>query len=196
MTESLTTTSLLASVTERLLKSGYSRIRESKLEAFGLVDARGFEDPYGIVVVVAWKTCEALLREWTRAQSVLIELISAHYSRSDSKAWDGYVVLLTAAEPSSEQTRALDLLRYNTAHARKIVATGDELRTISDVEWVVATLLPLKVGNGVAQPSSVLEQLPDIIADDNVPRYIVEDVVAAHAAGRPLMEAIHRHSET
>ena len=161
-----------------------------------MVDARGFEDPYGIVVVVAWKTCDALLDEWTRAQSVLIELISAHYSRSDSKAWDGYVVLLTAAEPTSEQARFLDLLRYNTAHARKIVATGNELRTISDVEGVVATLLPLKVEMGIAQASSVLEQLPNIIADDNVPRYIVEDVVAAYADGKPVMEAIHRHSET
>ena len=106
------------------------------------------------------------------------------------------MVLLTAAEPTPEQTRALDLLRYNTAHARKIVATGTELRTISDVEWVVATLLPLEVEMGIAQPLSVREQLPDIIADDNISKYIVEDVVAAYADGRPLMEAIHRHSET
>ena len=196
MSGSLTTTSLLAIVTERLLESGYSRIGNSRLEAFGMVDARAFEDPYGVVVVVAWKTCDALVDEWTRAQSVLIELISAHYSRSDSKAWDGYVVLLTAAEPTPEQTRALDLLRHNTAHARKIVATGTELRTISDVEWVVATLLPLEVEMGIPQPSSVLEQLADIIADDNVSKYIVEDVVTAYADGSSLMEAIHRHSET
>ena len=196
MTGSLTTTILLATVTERLVESGYSRISESRLEAFGLVDTRAFEDPYGVVVVVAWKTCDALLGEWTRAQSVLIELISAHYSKTDSKAWDGYVVLLTGAEPTPEQTRALDLLRYNTAHARKIVATGTELRTISDVEWVLATLLPLDVEMGIAQPSSVLERLPDIVADKDVSKYIVEDVVAAYTDGRPVMEAIHRHAET
>lgn len=196
MTDSLTTTSLLASATELLLASGYSRTAESKLEAFGLADARVFEDPYGVVVVVAWTTCDVLVKEWVLGQSLLIELISAHYSRDDSKAWDGYTVLLTAAEPTPEQARALDRVRHDTFHARKIVATGFELRTISDVSWILAPLLPLQVEAGLGLPASVLDSLPDIVTDEHVPRKVVEAVAGAFVDGTPLMEAIHQHSGT
>ena len=196
MTVSLTTTSLLASVTELLLASGYSRTTKGEAEAFGLTDARVFEDPYGVVVVVAWTTCDALVDEWMLGQSLLIELISAHYSRDDAKRWDGYAVLLTAAEPTRDQALALDRVRHDTSHARKIVATGIELRTISDVSWILATLLPLEIETGLALPPSVLEWLPDIVVDDHIPRAVVEDVAAAFADGMPLMDAINRHSET
>lgn len=195
MTDSLTTTSLLASVTELLLASGYSRVAESKIESTGLEDARAFEDPYGVVIVVAWTTCDALLDEWARGQSILIELISAHYSRRDSKAWDGYTVLLTTAEPTQQQALALDHVRQDTSHTRKIIATGVELRTISDVFSVLATLLPLDIDTGIALSPSVLESLPEIVKDEYVAREVVKSVATAFTDGTPLMEAIHRHME-
>ena len=195
MSESLTATSLLATVTELLLDSGYRQVSGSQIEANRLTDVRVFEDPYGVVVVVAWPTCNALLEEWARGQSLLIELISAHYSKHDSKAWDGYTVLMTPAEPTQKQALSLDHVRHDTSHARKIIATGVEIRTISDVAGTLATLLPLEIDSSVAVMPSILESLPEIVKDEYVPQKVVEDVVIAFADGTPLMEAIHRYTE-
>ena len=106
--------------------------------------SRVFEDPYGIVAVHVFDSWRQLTEQWPVAQGRLVELISEHLTRPEPKAWEGYLVLLTPGLlPPTQRTRLNDL-RYDTHRVRKLVATGDDLATLEDVQ---GTLLPLSPGD-------------------------------------------------
>ena len=63
---------------------------------------------------------------WLQAQAALVDLISAFFHRSDAKAWEGYLVLLTPSVLPHDAALEVTEIRRNTTHVRKLVATGDE----------------------------------------------------------------------
>ncbi len=192
MTQTLTTTSVLASATDKLTAAGYSVIAESKLGDWRSGEIRGFEDPYGIVLLSVWDTWSALSREWTNAQSALVEMISAHVPRTVAKAWDGYLVLLCVGPLGTSGRDEVDRIRYDMRHTRKLVATSDEMQTLGDIERILSPLLPLRTEIIGRQEETVLELLPSLTDASKVPPESVKNLVEAFRAGRPLVSAIHK----
>src|SRR5690606_7229189 len=105
--------------------------------------------------------------EWLDAQADLVELLSRRLSRSAPKAWDGYLVLLCAGEPLDRQS--IVQIERDTTRVRKIVATGDLLRTSNDVARVLDLLLPLKLPDDLSALEDILESLPELLAESANP---------------------------
>jgi len=98
---------------------------------------------------------------------------------------------LTPSLAPSEGTE-IEALRYNTTRLRKIVATGDDLRTPTDVERVVRPLLPL--GQEQARPSqeSALDLLPKLLADQGISKETTRLLIEAFREQSPLLERLHQ----
>jgi len=186
-TESLTTTNLLACATELLSSGGYRRAQAISAQQWPAANAGVFEDSFGIVAVIIYDTWRDLESTWSDAQAAFVELISRQFSSSDAKAWDGYLVLLTpAAGPYSGVTN----IRYDTSRVRKLVATGDELKTLADVERALLPLLPLDTEVPLGEEESVLEMLPQILSNRNVPEGAVRAVLQGFEEQQPLMDRL------
>lgn len=188
----LSASSLLAAVSEFLADGGYNRIEGAREHDWGSMGARLFEDPYGIVAVVVYDTWSDLFTAWPNAQATLVEIISKHLSQSEAKAWDGYLVLLTPGMPSGDGRKAADAIRNDTSRVRKLLATGEELRSLADVERAVLPLLPLAESE-LEEQRSVLEMLPPLLAQKGVPEDAVRVVVEAFAEQHPLVESLHAY---
>jgi hypothetical protein len=189
----LTSTDILAAASEALVLGGYRRIADS---VSGKIagSARIFEDPYSVVQLVVYETWTDLETNWTDAQGVLVELISKYVVSTEPKAWDGYLVLLTPSIlPTAAREQAIQI-KNNFNRVRKFLATGDELKTTSDVERLLLPLLPLagEVPRG-DQSSRVLDFLPEILSKRGIDRAAVETLVTAFAAHQPLLENLHRY---
>src|SRR5713226_4374568 len=96
----LTAASLIAEASRVLERSGFSGVRPKSSLTWPSPQARVFEDVCSIVCVVAFDTVNDLLTLWSEAQAVAVELISGNVSRGEGKSWDGYLVLLTGAQPA------------------------------------------------------------------------------------------------
>jgi hypothetical protein len=193
MTESspaFTPTDLIAAASQVLSAGGYHPIRQTFPE-WDTPTSRLFEDEYNVVGIVVFDTCAELLRTWPDQQGSLVEVISRHVGQGESKSWDGYLVLLTPSLAPSEGTE-IEALRYNTTRLRKIVATGDDLRTPTDVERVVRPLLPL--GQEQARPSqeSALDLLPKLLADQGISKETTRLLIEAFREQSPLLERLHQ----
>ncbi|GIK77430.1 MAG: hypothetical protein BroJett022_11200 [Actinomycetes bacterium] len=192
----LTVTDLLAAASETLESSGYARVA---LDGRELEGGRLYEDPYGVVAINVYDSWATLAGEWTEAQAELVELMSEHLSSADAKAWEGYLVLLTPghADPGADADQ-LESIRYDTSRVRKLIAAGDELTRLADVERVLLPLLPIDGGvTDVDQERSVLDLLPTLIRSEDVDQGAVGAVVAAFQEHEPLLEALEawRQSE-
>jgi hypothetical protein len=186
----LTPTDLIASATGVLVGGGYRPIRDGFPE-WNTDSARLFEDEYGVVGLAVFSTFSDLLRSWTGLQGSLVEAISARVGRSESKAWDGYLVLLTLGTPPSDRSE-VEGVRYDTSRLRKIVATGDDLADGMDVERFLRALLPLRPQVSEVSGESVLDLLPDLLAANNIDRETTNVIVRAFLDQKPLMEELHR----
>jgi hypothetical protein len=138
ITESLTTTNLLAAATKLLSNGGYTRAQTLTGPQWPAANAGVFEDSFGIVAVIIYETWRDLESTWSEAQAAFVELISKQFTSNDAKAWDGYLVLLT---PAAAEYSDVTKIRYDTTRVRKLVATGDELKTLADVGRVLLPLL-------------------------------------------------------
>ncbi|SRR6266478_3442808 len=190
---SLTSTDILAAASEALVLGGYRRIGESVSEKIAGT-ARIFKDPYSVAQLVVYETWTDLESNWTDAQAVLVELISKYVVSTEPKAWDGYLVLLTPSIlPTAAREQAIQI-KNNFNRVRKFLATGDELKTTSDVERLLLPLLPLAgdVPRG-DQSSRVLDFLPEILSKRGIDRAAVETLVKAFAGHEPLLENLHRY---
>jgi hypothetical protein len=190
MDVSLTTSQLLAAVSERLDSGGYTRI--SPDEGW-TSNVRLFEDPYAIVAVLAFETWDDLTEGWPDAQGVLVELISAHLTRPEPKSWDGYLVLLTPGVPPSTARSQLAAIRYDTNRVRKLVAAGDELRTLDDVEQALLPLLPLEVESQVESAPALLERLPALLAERGIDVRAARAAIDAFASNESILERLHQY---
>jgi hypothetical protein len=153
--------------------------------------ARVFEDAFGIVAIVAHDTWESLSTIWQDDQARFVELLAEAVDRSDAKAWEGYLVLLTPGTPtgSQEQRIARDI-RYDTSRVRKLVGTGHELKTISDVERLLVSLLPLPPAELAEVSGSVLESLPPLLEPQGVPAELTLRLIRAFEQQTSLLTAL------
>ena len=188
----LTATSLLAAADRTLLEGGYQRVSESVLASWPRDGVRVYEDPYCVAAVAVYETWNDLATQWIQLQEALVDLISHFWNRSDAKAWDGYLVLLTPATP----TTALDAesIRYNTSRLRKLLATGDDLRLLADVTRVLAPLLPLEpvVQSG---EETALGMAPRLLAQHGIDEQAARVLVEAFEKQTGLLEALHHYGE-
>ena len=190
-TESLTTTNLLAAASGLLLSGGYQQVHERSVDdRWRASNVRLFEDRFGIVAIVVYETWRDLLSRWPDAQAALVDLISQNVSSNDAKAWEGYLVLLTLGVGSHSE---VNTIRYDTSRVRKLVATGDDLRILADVERALLPLLPLGDVPLVAEQDSALEMLPQLLQRRNIPEEAVRLIVLAFREQQPLLEQLHRY---
>lgn len=191
-TNLLTTTNIMAAVSQILRNGGYTRIDEDSLPSFWSSERiRLFEDPYSIVAVVVYETWKNLSSDWMKAQAALVELISEHVPRDDAKAWDGYLVLLTPSIAPSQADVAK--IRYDTSRVRKIVSTGEELKRLSDVEISLLPLLPFGEEGQAHEEESILDILPGLLAEKGIAEEAVRVIIEAYYEQQPLVERLHNY---
>jgi hypothetical protein len=183
-----TPTDLIAAASQTLTEGGYQQVHRPEWDT---PSSRLFEDEYSVVAVVVFDTCSELLSAWPDLQGSLVDAMSLHVGRGESKSWDGYLVLLTPGlAPSGEAE--VEAVRYNTTRLRKLVATGADLRTPTDVERVLRPLLPLGQERGTLNQASSLDLLPKLLADQGIPMETTEALVAAFRAQSSLLERLHQ----
>jgi hypothetical protein len=187
--EALTTTQLLAAAAEVLESSGYQAAPTP--DSWDSSTARLFEDAYGIVAAVTFETWADLAEQWPDSQAALVDVMSAHLSRPDPKAWEGYLLLMTPSAPPLVDRSKVTAIRYNTDRVRKIIATGDELLAVNDVRAALLPLLPLQIGNGASGGPALLERLPTLLAPLGVEERATQTVVSAFVENASIMERLH-----
>lgn len=185
---SLSASSMIALASETLSLNGYRVVRDmtdmKKLGDRALLA----EDAYSVVSVVAFETWQQLENDWAEAQADLVDLLARRLSRSAPKAWDGYLVLLCAGEPSDSLDT--DRIERDTSRVRKIVATGGKLRTSADINRVLDLLLPLELPDNLSALEDVLDALPELMKN-SVDRAKLKIVVDAFRDGEPPLERLH-----
>ena len=185
----LTATEIIAAITEGLSSNGYRRI-EVKGAYWRNPYARMFEDEYGIVASVVFETWEDLSSGWIDAQSALVELISEHITASEAKAWEGYLLLLTSGYAPSE--KALSEIRYDMSRVRKIIADARHLGAAPDVLGVILPLLPLGREFDNEQQESLLDLIPGLLVEKEIPKVIGQTIVEAYKNQKPILIELHR----
>lgn len=186
----LTTTDLIATASEALAQGNYQRIT-NRFPEWETTSSRLFEDAYNVVGLVVFDTCGELLRAWAELQGKLVDVISKHIGQGEAKSWDGYLVLLTyGLSPSSES--AIETVRYNTTRLRKIVATGEDIRTTADVERVLRPLLPLGPSDAKVGRTAVLDLLPNLLASEGIPQQTTKTLVDAFREQASPLERLHK----
>lgn len=191
--DGLTVTDLMAAASKALVDGGYRQVAR-RFEEWDTPTSRLFEDNYNIVGIVIFDTCGELLRSWPDLQGSLVEVISRHVGHEESKAWDGYLVLLSPGLASSEDA-AIDAVRYDTTRLRKLVATGDKLRNLTDVERVLRALLPLGEERARLSQESALDLLPKLLADQGIAKETTQVLVDAFREQAPLLERLHQRGK-
>jgi hypothetical protein len=185
MTE-LTANEVLGAVSGRLTSAGFQVGPEL---ALGVGEQlRCFEDDVSIVGVAQFRSWSTLRANWLDAQSILVDLLSDRLERSDPKAWEGYLVLLTLDQPLN--SAEVDEIRRDTTRLRKIVATGEDLTSLSQVDDALLPVLPLTGGVLRHDGGSILDRLPGLLAEKGIDHDLTMQVVEAFDNDRPLMEAV------
>ena len=188
---SLTPTDLIAAASGYLAEAEYTQVSAGRLDGLETHGGRFFEDGYSIVMLVVYNTWSELQRRWTEAQASLVELISDHLTRAEAKSWDGYLVLLTTDPCPTSERGQVDVIRYDTFRVRKLVAAGDELNSLLEVEQALLPLLPMKGHFESGGQSSVLDLLPGILASHGISSEASERLLRAFRDQESLLEALH-----
>jgi len=182
----------MAAASQALKEGGYRQIDRS-FDGWDSPTSRLFEDEYNIVGVAVFDTSSDLLQAWPDVQGSLVNVISKHVGRQESKSWDGYLVLLTPAIAPSEHA-AVESVRYDTTRLRKFVATGSDLRNLQDVQRVISPLLPL--GQERISPSrqSALDLLPALLAyaDSEISEPTTKLIIQAFQEQSSMLERLHQ----
>lgn len=189
----MTTTDLIAASTSVLEAGGYQSIREG-FPKWNTTSTRLFEDKYNVVGIAVFTTTADLLQSWADLQGALVDVISRHVGQTENKAWDGYLVLLTTAIAPASDTSIEDI-RSDTTRLRKLVATGEDLVSPSDVERLLRSLLPLRDPQSAIKQSTALDLLPEILEEQGIKKSTTTVLVKSFIEQEPLMEALHRTRE-
>ncbi|NOT02174.1 MAG: hypothetical protein HOP29_16310 [Phycisphaerales bacterium] len=190
MSENLTSTDLIATASDVLTRGGYQRIAD-RFPEWDTTSSRLFEDSYNVVGLVVFDTCDELLRTWADVQGRLVDVISRNVGQGEAKSWDGYLILLTPGLSPSEETSVEDV-RYNTTRLRKIIGTGEDIRSMADVERVLRPLLPLGSDAAKLARATVLDLLPKLLAISGIPESTTKSLVDAFREQAPLLESLHK----
>lgn len=189
MMATITTTELIAAATKLLDVGGYRQILNDDID-WNSSNKRLFEDEYNIVGVVVFETCSELLHSWVDYQELLVNIITKYINKKESKSWDGYLVLLTPGTAPSEFAE-IEAVRYNTSRLRKIVATGDDMQSPTEVERVIRMLLPLESEVSEIRDLSVLDLLPDVLHEQGIAYEVSRPLIEAYQEQSPLLVALH-----
>src|SRR5437773_585457 len=154
----LSETQLLAAAGELLSNGGYREVSSERLELFRPDKARVYEDLYAVVCLVVFPTWTELSSKWEDIQADFVELLSKYLVRADAKAWDAYLVLLTPAM-ALEQWHEAEEIRQDTTRVRKLVGTGEDMRSLGDVGTLVSSLLPISSVQGVTDKTQTVWSL-------------------------------------
>lgn len=146
------------------------------------------EDNYSVVAVVALDSWEQLEEEWANYQAALVALLGRRLARAAPKAWDGYLVLLCSSSATDDDRRVR--IERDTSRVRKIVATGEMLRTTSDVTRALDLFMPLEVTPLSEEERDILSTLPEMMSDTVDPD-AVRMVVEAYRSVEPPLERLH-----
>ena len=185
-----TVTTLVAAVSEILEGAGLKAVSLTETGTWKATETRLYEDVYSIVCVAVYETWIDLWSLWADDQASLVTLISRHFSRTDAKAWDGYLVPLTPSiVPADARHNAIDIQR-NTVHVRKLFGSGDELQTVEAVRRTLLPLLPIE-GEQALQPRNVLDSLPSVLARHGVDEDASRVAIAAFQEQRSIVAEIH-----
>lgn len=188
---SLTPINLMASASTCLTNAKYAEISSAPLDSLETVGGRFFEDEYRVVMLLVFDTWTELRETWPKAQSSLVELMSTNMTKTIDKSWDGYLVLLTL-DPCPPSRRAeLDEIRYDTFRVRKLVAAGDELRSLADVQLALLPLLPIEAGVVSGGETSALDVLPGLLSEEGIEPEVTERLLSAFRNRSSLIDALH-----
>lgn len=186
---SLTSSAILAAAEQALVRGGYRHVTVTE-PSWSVKIGRLYEDPYAIVAVVVYDTWLDLASGWHAAQASLVELMSSRLSKSEAKAWDGYLALFTPASPGVDRTEVTSI-RYNTARLRKLIATGDDLTSISDVRRTLLPLLPIDVVS-VGERRTAFTLLETELARRGIDTTDAKQLIEAFRRNESLLEALDR----
>lgn len=189
--EPLTLSQILAASSECLTAHGFLEASTTSLKGVDGSRHRIFEDAYSIVAIVALESWTDIREGWIEAQSALVELMSDFVPKDTPKSWDGYLVLMTPGLVSLAEKPIVSRIRYDTGRVRKLIATGDQLKEVADVHGSLLPLLPLAIEMTADATESVLSRLPDLLANEKLPRESIQAVVDAYVAQEPIVEALH-----
>lgn len=188
-----TTTELIAAASELLQGGGYQAVREGFPE-WNTSSSRLFEDAYNVVGLAVFQTCAELFESWPNLQGSLVDVISRRVGAGEKKAWDGYLVLLTAGV--SADNLKIEEIRYNTTRLRKLVGTAEDLSSAGDVERLLRPLLPLQTERSTFASRSALDLLPGILAQHEIPERTTTALVRAFLEHESLMDGLHSSGAT
>lgn len=191
MTEPLTVSQILAAAAESLTTHGFLEATGGSLKGIDTSRHRVYEDAYSIVAVVVVDAWTDIRDRWIEAQSALVELMSDFVPKDTPKSWEGYLVLLTPGLVPLADKHLVSRIRYDTGRVRKLVATGEQLKEVADVEGALLPLLPLEIEARADSTDSVLRRLPELLANEELSRNLIQAVVDAHVAQEPLVDALH-----
>jgi hypothetical protein len=179
---------LLAAASNLLAENGYRVARDIKFEGLPRDRALLAEDDYSVVAVSIYSTWQELEKQWPDAQAELVELLARKLSRSAPKIWDGYLVLLCSDLAPSNG--AVSQIERDTSRVRKIVATSDMVRIVSDLESILDILMPLPLPSVSLTVGDVLDALPDVLKG-RVDAEALRAVVDAFRGLEPPLEKLH-----
>jgi len=188
----LTTTELLAAAQSILSEAGFEAFATPEVGAPSFAEnARVWQNKYSVVMVATFETWEGLVATWADYQNAMVETISSYLSKGDSKAADGYLVLLTPGRIPPGDTSEANRIRSDTSRLRKLLGTREDVRTISDVRKVIAPLLPLSIAVGQHVEEGSLEALPRLLERHGIEAAATTAVVSAFKANEPIMQRLH-----
>jgi hypothetical protein len=187
---------LLASASKYLVEAGYVQIKPERLDGLETLGGRFFEDEYRVVMLNVFDTWVGLSEDWTRAQASMVELISAHMTETIEKSWDGYLALLTLDPCPPSALGDVDRIRYDTLRVRKLVAAGDELRSLGDVHRALLPLLPIDTQIDLQQEIAALDILPQLLANQGINPEATKLLLEAFRDRSSLIEALHHLEDT
>jgi hypothetical protein len=189
----LSPTVIIAAAREMLANNGFLIASQAGLTSLEPGRSLLAEDDYSVIALVAYDTWSDLQAGWADAQAELVTLLAKRLARSAPKAWDGYLVLFCGA-PTSDND-GVSAIERDTTRVRKIVATGEALRTTADISRVLDPFLPLASPGTGAEVPDVLATLPELLKTE-VPFAATEAVVNAFRAMEPPLERLHELGDT
>jgi hypothetical protein len=157
--------------------------------------ARAFEDAYTILGVWTFESFEALAETWMTAQDAMIQLVSSNVLGTDSKAWDGYLILTTGGSVPTHLLGELNAIRFDTRRLRKLVVTADDLQVestpdaaLKSIRRALAPVIEVSVerSNDSQDP---LETLPQRLETES--KQLLRDLqtsISAYKRGIPAIE--------
>ena len=187
----LTATALAAFASQILDEAGYHRIRAQRSDP-ALRTVRLYEDAYGVVAVVVYETWVELAASWPDVQGELVDLMSSHLERHDAKAHEGYLVLLTPSViPADARSESMAIER-DTTYVRKLLGTGEVVRSLADARRVLLPLLPLEPLTELVELRSALDLLPGILDRRGIPEEAVRVAIRAFIERENPLEELFR----